>query len=70
MGRQIARKSKLTLPFVRAYSGTNYTVYQGFIEACKHMFYIHHVTYQKDINKVLDSIRAWKKNSFFHLVLL
>lgn len=29
--KQITQKSKLTVPLVRAYSGTNYAAYQSFI---------------------------------------
>ena len=46
------------MPLVRAYSGTNYAAYQGFICACEHVFCIRLVTYQKDVDKVLYGIRV------------
>ena len=56
--RQIIQESKLTVPIVKAYSGSNYAAYQSFIRACEHVFRTRPVTYRKDVDKVLYGIGA------------
>lgn len=59
--RQIIQESKITVPLVKAYSGSNYAAYQSFIRACEHVFRTRPVTYRKDKDKVLYGIGALEK---------
>lgn len=53
------------MPLVKVYSNVNYAAYQSFMQACKQVFCIHPITYQKDKDKVLyNSIKALKKTFF------
>lgn len=60
--RQIIQESKLTVPMVKAYSGSNYAAYQSFIRSCEHVFRTRPVTYRKDVDKVLYGIGALEGN--------
>ncbi len=60
--RQIIQESKLTVPLVKAYSGSNYSAYQSFIRSCEHVFRTRPVTYRKDVDKVLYGIGALEGN--------
>lgn len=54
----IIQESKLTVPFVKPYSGLNYAQYQTFVRACEHVFRTRPTTYRKEVDKVLYGIGA------------
>lgn len=56
--QEIIQESKLTVPFVKPYSGLNYAQYQTFVRACEHVFRTRPTTYRKEFDKVLYGIGA------------
>ena len=54
----IIQESKLTVPFVKPYSGLNYAQYQTFVRECEHVFRTRPTTYRKEVDKVLYGIGA------------
>lgn len=61
--KQIIQESKLTIPLIKAYSGSNFAIYQSFIKAYEHVFRMRLVSYCKDVDKVLYGIGALEKNA-------
>ncbi len=52
----IIQESKLTLPFVKPYSGLNYAQYQTFVRECEYVFRTRLTTYRKEVDKILYGI--------------
>ena len=60
----IIQESKLTVPFVKPYSGLNYAQYQTFVREFEYVFRTRPTTYRKEVDKVLYGIGALEGTPF------